>query len=174
MKEDAKPKIQIVKLTEDLIPLADKFDCGDLDLNEFIREDALKYFKGKLAVTYAVFSGRDLVGFFCLNNDSIRLNPEDKKRLDRIGKSQKTYPAIKIGRLGVSRNRRGQGVGSFIIENVIGKALEHSENIGCRYVTVDAYNQDTTLKFYSKNGFKIFREKEEKDSVPMYLDILPD
>ncbi len=166
--------LQIMKLTGDLLHLTKDFDCKDKDLNEFIQVDALKYGRGKLAVTYAVLYDRELVGYFCLSNDSISLNSEDKRKMDRLGKSQKNYPAIKIGRLGVSCARWGQGVGSFIIGNVVSKALEHSENMGCRYITVDAYNKEGALSFYSKNSFKPFSEKGEKPNKPMYLDIMPE
>ena len=56
----------------------------------------------------------------------------------------------------------------------------------CRYLTVDAYNNESTLKFYEKNGFKtIFStDKQEKEYIGlpperdlktrlMYFDLLP-
>jgi hypothetical protein len=40
---------------------------------------------------------------------------------------------------------------------------------GCRYITVDSYNNENTRKYYEANGFKDFfsTEKQEKE----YLDI---
>jgi hypothetical protein len=43
---------------------------------------------------------------------------------------------------------------------------------GCRFATVDAYNNETTRRYYETNGFKdaFSTEQQEKD----YLGIPPD
>ena len=48
------------------------FDCGDSDLNDFFRHDALLYKQELLAVTYCFedVNGK-VLGFFSLSNDSL-------------------------------------------------------------------------------------------------------
>jgi GNAT superfamily N-acetyltransferase len=165
-------KVEVLKLTEDLKHLTDDFDCGDQDLNEFVKEDALTYVNGKIAVTYILSNENKAIGFFCLSNDSIEIKGKAKTTLVKEGKRQKTYPALKIGRLGIDKKYQGNGFGSFIIKHTLGLALTHSEKIGCRYLTVDAYNRDIPISFYSRNGFQKLTQDDGKENIPMYLDLL--
>lgn len=167
---DAGRDIRIVKLTKDILSLVGGFDCGDADLNEFLQKDALRYYDGKIAVSYVLVSGGRVVGFFCLSNDAVEIRGRDKRKLQKEGKAQKTYPSIKIGRFAVDKARQHAGVGSYMIETVIGMALEHSLRMGCRYLTVDAYNKEGVRSFYLKNRFEVLREEKDKP-VLMYLDI---
>jgi GNAT superfamily N-acetyltransferase len=161
-----------MKLTEELLPLAKDFDCGDGDLNEFLKSDSLNYYNGKIAVTYLLLCDNLPVGFFCLSNDAVELKGKEKNELRKLGKAQKTYPALKIGRLGIDKSRWNKGYGTFIIKHTIGFGIVHSKKAGCRYLTVDAYNKDLPIKFYSNNGFKKLLTDEEKPSLPMYLDLI--
>ena len=94
------------------------FDCGDEDLNGFILTDAPLYRKEKLAVTYTVFEKSNhnhIVAFFSLSNDRISISDFDSKtKYNRFSrrfnnhKRLKSYPAAKIGRLGVSESLKGR------------------------------------------------------------------
>ena len=88
------------------------FNCGDADLNDFIINDANNYRKSLLAVTY-VFEHNttgDIIAYFSLANDRVSLSDfKDKTEFNRFRKSRfanekriKSYPAVKICRLGVS------------------------------------------------------------------------
>ena len=55
------------------------FNCGSLDLNEFFHEDSKVADRELVAVTYAVETGGSTAAFFCVSNDSIRV--EDTTRL---------------------------------------------------------------------------------------------
>jgi len=127
---------------------------------------------GKIAVTYLCLYGGEVIGFYCLANDTIEVKGKPKRVLKRLGKPQRTYPAIKIGRLGIDKGFTGKGVGSRIIEITIGTALAHSDNVGCRYLSVDAYDEPQVIRFYEKNGFMRLKTKEIKKKILMYLDLL--
>ena len=47
------------------------FDCGDEDLNDFLLNEAINYYKDLLAVTNLFFYGDDIVSFYSVSNDSI-------------------------------------------------------------------------------------------------------
>jgi GNAT superfamily N-acetyltransferase len=162
-------KLRIEKITEKHDVSC--FDCSDEQLNEFLREDAIGYQRGKIAVTYLCYLENQLAGYYCLMNDSIELKGRPKKVLDKLGKRQRNYPAIKIGRLGVCKKYPRMGIGSEMVKIIVGQALSQSEEVGCRFITVDAYSKPQVLSFYRKNGFKILK-KPVNDNVPMYLDIL--
>jgi predicted GNAT family N-acyltransferase len=148
----------------------DGFDCGDVNLNSFLNCDALNWQSRMIAVTRVITFHDQIIGFYCLSADSIRLDTselepglEEKRILD--------WPAVKIGRLGRSISYRAQGIGEFIFQRAIGEIREVSKSIGVRFVTVDAY--PTKVGWYEKFGFiknthKAYRKKR---NVSMRLSI---
>lgn len=65
---------------------------------------------------------------------------------------QSSYPAINIGHLGTLEKYQGLGIGSMIIDLVADTYEKHRQS-GCQFITVDALNNDKTIKFYYKNCF---------------------
>lgn len=172
----ANKNIQIVKLSEDY--QFKPFDCGDADLNEFLSEDAKLYLRRLLSVTYIMESDTDIMAYFSLSNDKISIPESDKatwrkiKRLFPYSKHRSDYPAIKIGRLGVSKLYQGQHIGTDIINFVKAMFLTNSRT-GCAFVTVDALQ--CAVPFYLKNGFKPLNQTLMTDTsqvtVPLYYDL---
>ncbi|MDR2622171.1 MAG: hypothetical protein LBC48_06270 [Dysgonamonadaceae bacterium] len=105
-------KVKIIRLEEDTA--LSSFECGDIDLNDFILNDAKNYLKSMLAVTYLLKADDEIVAYFCLSYDGLTrstiLSEEEKTLWNRVGrkipnsKRRRTYPAVKIGRLAVSPN----------------------------------------------------------------------
>jgi hypothetical protein len=154
------------------------FDCGDADLNDFLLSDAKRYSNELLAVTYLIENDSETIAFFSLLNDKITITDTDSKSQwrklirDRMpfGKRFSSYPAMKIGRLGVSIHHQGSGWGAIIIDYL--KELFISNNrTGCRHITVDAYRD--SLLFYEKNNF-LYLTSSDKDSDTrlMYFDLI--
>ena len=84
------------------------------------------------------------------------------------------FPAIEITYLAVERDRRGQGIGEFIINQVEKKVLR--DNPECEFITVEAYK----TKDYSAVGFYArchFTPAEPpigyKDTLRMYKVLHP-
>jgi hypothetical protein len=155
------------------------FDCGDSDLNEFFLNDSLNYQNQLLAVTYVVENKLDneIVAFFSLLYDKISINDlpsnnqwkKNFKDLMPTGKRFSSYPAVKIGRLGINNSYQYKGVGSFLMDFIKGSYVVDS-NAGCRYITIDAYRQ--SLKYYEKNQFKYLTPLDsEEETRAMYFDL---
>jgi len=116
-----------------------------------------------------------LYTFFSSSIDARNLpNSRKKKLTENIPheKSLSSYPATLIGRLGVNMEFSGKGVGRELMGYIKQWMLLPSNLTACRYLTVDAYNNVTTLKFYETNGFKtIFSsETQEKEYVGLPLE----
>lgn len=47
------------------------FDCGDDDLNEFLKKDAFIEQKKKLSLTHLIFYQGEVIGYFSLLTDKI-------------------------------------------------------------------------------------------------------
>ncbi|MDR3252795.1 MAG: GNAT family N-acetyltransferase [Tannerella sp.] len=160
------------------------FDCGDADLNDFLANDAIAFLKERLAVTHLmVFETNDEivpVSYFCLLTDKLMFNlsDEDKKKAWKTfnkknkihyNKHRKSYPAVKIGRLAVSQSFAGQGIGRILINYIIGIVTEMN-TIGCRFITVDAYQ--SAFDFYLKNEFDFLSDEDENETTRvMYFDL---
>ena len=87
-----------------------------------------------------------------------------------LGKRYKSYPAVKIGRFAVHQKYQKCGFGCQLIDYIKGMFITNNRT-GCQYITVDAYKQ--SLKFYEKNGFKYFTEKDKDDDTrQMYFSLV--
>ena len=174
-------KCDIFPHTDEMLQQSRPFSCGDEDLDEFFLHDAIKYERQLLAKSYC-FRLRDdnavIVCFFTLSNSSVdaRNLPNNRKRklTENIPheKSLSSYPATLIGRLGVNKEFGGKGIGTELMDFVKSWILDPSNKTACRYLTVDAYNHERTLKFYEANGFKtiFLSESQEKEYIGLPQD----
>jgi predicted GNAT family N-acyltransferase len=154
-----------------------KFDCGDEDLNDFIHNDAWNYQKQLLTVTWLFEDIQEnIIAFFSVSNDSLK--DQDYEKWNNLSrkisnrKRRKDYPSVKIGRLGVSMEAKGQNIGSQIML-FIKSWFCYENKTGCRFLLVDAYNKPEVLRFYEKNEFILLTEKDSiKKTRLMYFDLI--
>ncbi|MDH8700761.1 GNAT superfamily N-acetyltransferase [Dysgonomonadaceae bacterium PH5-43] len=156
------------------------FDCGDADLNGFLFDDAKNYLSELMATTYILEYKDCTVAYFCLLNDKVVFDTSDTKeksfwnrfnRKNKIpnDKRRQNYPAVKIGRLAVSEDFSGCGIGRFILDTVK-SLLSNKRDIACRFITVDAYN--TAFNFYEKNEFNFLSDEDKGTQTRlMYFDL---
>lgn len=88
-----------------------------------------------------------------------------RKELPQSKATLKSYPAVLIGRLGVNLKYQQYKLGSQLLDFIKSWFIDGMNKTGCRFILVDAYNDEKPLKYYFKNDFvAIFKsEKEEKD-----------
>lgn|SRR3989338_8204714 len=162
-------KLDIIKLSAGFDLSA--FDCGDSDLNSFLKDDALLYQGGSLTVTYICLYKNQIAGYFSLSSDAIRLEFEEKEAMPEPKRRLGEYPAVKIGRLAVHKDFRKKGIGTFLVKAAMGKiAGSIIKEIGCRFVTIDAY--DEAIDFYKKLGFIQNLAKKRKTGLSMRYDLI--
>ncbi len=153
------------------------FDCEDADLNEYFLKDSVESCRQLLAVTYAVEQNDELVAFFSISNDAIKKEEFPRTAFKRVTnfiphcKRYSSLPAVKIGRLATSKGKQCNGIGSEILNFMKGWFTEGNKT-GCRFIIVDAYNNEKTIRFYDKNGFLFLSSKDEEDDTRlMYFDL---
>lgn len=172
----------------------ENFDCNNSDLNEFFKQDAIKYSKDLLGKTYAFvldINKETIVCMFTVSNDSLKaddLPNSRKKKVNREiarNKQRKSYPAVLIGRLGVASKFSGSGIGSQLIDFIKAWFIDPLNKTGCRFLAVDAYNTENAINYYLKNDFEFLfsteqqekeyigkEENEELNTRMMYFDLL--
>jgi GNAT superfamily N-acetyltransferase len=157
--------------------LAQQFDCGDDDLNDFFRK-VEPHEKLLLNKTYVLSRTEEEVeslppiALISYCNDHIPLK-DIKDSVELPEEKRYPYlPAVKIARLGVHKKYCHQGIGSHIL-NMTKSFFLTQNRTGCRIITVDAYNKEPVVNFYQKNHFAFIRPKETKRELrTMYYDLI--
>lgn len=159
--------------------MVSEFDCGDEDLNDFLLSESNVYRSSLLAVTYVVEekSTHRVIAYFSLSNDKVSISDfESKSDFNRFRKHKfvnqkrlRSYPAIKIGRLAISKSAQHQSIGTYLLEFIAEYFLVDNKS-GCRFVTVDAYVD--AIPFYIKNSYQFLNnDDEDKRTRVMYFDL---
>ncbi len=147
----------------------DNFKSSELELINFLREDALDNHKLKLSVTFLWFYQEEIVLYITLLSDRITLDGELQQFFKGKDILYRSLPALKIGRLCVDERFQKRGLGKLMIIFAIEKAKEIArDKAGCRFITVDP--KDRSVAFYSKLNFKPIKTKNEQHTF--YLDVL--
>jgi len=144
----------------------------------FLVAGNIKHKKELLTETYALTEATDKtlfpVALTDLCNDSIRrekFNKISELKSFSTQKNYPSYPAVKITRLGVHHEFQRNNIGSFLL-NVTKQFFVTDNRTGCRFLTVDAYNRDNILKFYTKNDFQFFYDKDKnRKTRAMFFDL---
>ncbi len=146
------------------------FSCGttegECDLNEFLTDDALRVQGQGVAQVYLARCEGVLAGYVAISTDAIHLKFRDWKKVGLKKGDPRSVPALKVGRLAVSKEFRSKcrGLGEHLMRAAVVHALAISKRVGCRLVTVDAYPD--AIGFYEKLGFvrnKIDAEQPEPE-----------
>ncbi len=119
------------------------FDCGEPALNDWLRHRALKN-ESRFSRTYVVCEGHRVVAYFCISAGSVeRATAPSRMRRnapDRI-------PVSVIGRLAVSRECAGKGLGADLLADALRRIASASRIIGVGAVIVHA-KTDAAKSFY--------------------------
>jgi len=154
----------LFKFNEQILRNCRPFNCGVEDLNEFFSNDAIAYERDLMGKTYCWLDNSDdtkIVAMITLANAGIQtthLKNNAKRHLNKgiaYSKQGRTYPAVLIGRLGVSVEYQGGGfrIGGQIMDFIKEWFTTEDNKTGCRFVLVDAVNTPHTIQYYERNGF---------------------
>lgn len=159
------------------------FDCGDQDISDWLKEDAFIYRNQRMANTYLFHDKGQIVAYFCMSNDALNDLGEKKGFTNTIWnrfhrknaipntKRIRNYPAIKIGRIGVSIYFQKTGIAYELMDFIKGfSIIEHKP--ACRLLLLDAYNKERQINFYEKNGFRFVLDTDQHANKRlMYFDL---
>ena len=121
------------------------FDCGEPALNEWLRHRTLKN-ESRFSRTYVVCDGDRVVAYFCICAGAVeRATAPGRVRRN----APDTIPISVIGRLAVSREQAGKGLGTDILSDALRRIAVASQSIGIGAVLVQA-KDDAAKRFYMK------------------------
>ncbi len=139
------------------------FDCGEPALNDWLRNRALKN-ESRFPRTYVVCEDNRVVGYFCISAGAVqRAAAPGKVRRNAPG----TIPVSIIGRLAVSRDHAGKGLGADLLSDALRRIAVASQSIGIGAVLVQA-KDEAAKRFYMRCAEFI---EYPEDSRTLFLPI---
>ncbi len=151
-----------------LEPIHDRkdFSCGQAALDTYLKQGASQDLRRRIARVYVCTEAdsRKILGFYTLSALSVALHdlPADKAR--RLPKHP--LPAALLGRLAVSQQAQGQGVGRMLMADAIKRVLAASTTLGIYALVVDAKDQQTA-KYYEQFGFLTLSATSKRLFLPL-------
>lgn len=128
-----------------------QFDCGEVELNSFLKQFALKNNDNDIGRTYvAVRPGKtDVLGYYTISSGTVKFDqlPIELK-LPRY-----PIPTAHIGKLATDRTVQGQGLGEALLFDALDKVESASTVIGLKVVELIALH-DKAKAFYLRYGFR--------------------
>lgn len=131
----------------------DVFDCGNADLNDFLRRFARQSDDLAIARTFVATKPKDPLvhGYYTMRTGQVDVNDlpsTETKRFPRY-----PVPVVHLARLAVDRAVRAQGLGEILLLDALEKALVVSRSVAAFAVEVVAID-DSAKTFYLRYGFR--------------------
>lgn len=144
----------------------ESFDCGNHELNKYVRETATQHEAKDTSRTYVAATEGEpdkILGYYTLTLKEIpkEVMPVKYKRHPR------TFPGILLGKLAVSKAVQRQGLGELMLLDAMAKALEVSAAAGGVALFVDAIDQDAWHYYHDKYGFLPLPDNPQRLFLPM-------
>ena len=139
------------------------FDCGNHDLNRFLKKHAYINQLSGNSTTYVVSYAGTVVGYYTITLASVSHNNAP----DKVTSGQPRYPipVILLARLAVDAAHQGKGLGKALLKDAMLRALMVADIAGCRAFLVHA-KDETAKQWYRQFGM------DESPTDPLHL-LLP-
>lgn len=142
-----------------------QFRSGSDALDRYFREQASQDIKRRIATCFVAASigAQDVAGYYTLTATGVALNAlrlEISKKLPRCP----VVPAALLGRLAVSRDYQGQGLGGVLLADAL-KRTARAE-LGVFVMVVDAKDA-AAQRFYEHYGFTLLPGEVRRLCLPI-------
>ena len=140
-----------IPITAEDAPALASFECGESDIDQWLRRRALANDIRGGSRTYLVLSLDDgeLAGFFALSTHSVE---HCSLRASLRRNMPAPLPVILLGQLAVSKKFQGQGLGDSLLMAALDISMAAAESIGVAALVVHPISEKARL-FYIKRGF---------------------
>jgi GNAT superfamily N-acetyltransferase len=128
----------------------DAFDCGQEDLNQWLRKHALQNQGAGAAQTYIGLVGDLVIGYYSLAVGQIEYN-DAPERL-RKGLARHPVPIMLLARLAVDKEWQKKGVGRALLRDAVLRTMQAAEIAGIRALAVHAKDEQAR-RYYEQFDF---------------------
>ncbi len=129
------------------------FACGLASLDNYLRKQAKQDIKRRISRIFVARSpelASTIIGYYTLSTLSINLEQLPDNLARKLPKHP--VPAALIGRLAVSQQAQGHGVGKMLLMDAIKRTIGISDEIAIYAMVVDAIDEQAE-HFYQQYGF---------------------
>ena len=142
------------------------FSCGVESLDSYLRKQAGQDARKRAAAPFVLtYDGRTIAGYYTLSQYAIELEDVPEEVAKKLPKYP-LAPATLLGRLAVSIDFRGKGLGQALLMDALYRSLALSEQIASTGVIVDA-KDELAHAFYLKYGFIDLPKVDKRLFLPM-------
>lgn len=141
----------------------DSFDCGQDDLNRFLKRFALVNQAANTAQTYVTCRAKRVVGYYSLAVGSVQR--EDSPPRAVKGMARHPVPVMVLARLAVDRSEQRSGIGKGLLKDALLRTAQAADIAGIRALVVHAKDDDAR-RWYEQFDF------EPSPTDPLHLFLL--
>jgi ribosomal protein S18 acetylase RimI-like enzyme len=139
--------------------VVNRFSCGKRPLDAFLKNKAKKVMRRcEHRVFCAHLDGSpNVIGYYALQlgNESVSELPDANK--DNYLKNYTAFPALNLSFLAVESQYQRQGLGQYLLVDVLVRAAAIAEHAGYYALTLTSLDDDSTA-FYQSLNFTIYSE----------------
>lgn len=128
----------------------DSFDCGQDNLNRYLKQYALMSQRADGAKTYVGLCDETIIGYYTLVVGNVAY--EDAAERLTKGLSRDPVPVMLLARLATNLTWQGKGVGAALLRDAMQRTIQVSEIAGLRAFLVHA-KDDKAKQFYEHFNF---------------------
>ncbi|EEY89335.1 Acetyltransferase (GNAT) family protein [Prolinoborus fasciculus] len=128
------------------------FNCGQDDLNKFIKQYASQHQKSGTSKTYVAIDDdtQQVRGFYYLSSTSIGFDRVDAVLIQQLPRYP--LPCVVVGRFAVDQTAQGRGIGKVLLAHALKQVSKVAQIIGVNFVVIHAKDQKA-MEFYQRFGF---------------------
>lgn len=152
-----------------VLPLNDRhdkrsFDCGDVNLNGWLKQTARQHKEKGVSSTFVSITGEtsvEILGFYAISLAELvnaELPTQYGKRLPN------KVPVFRLGRLATALGHQGKGIGEFMLFDAIDRANRISGEVGGIGLVVNA--KHSAVDFYQRYGFELMGDHPQNLFLP--------
>lgn len=142
------------------------FSCGVGSLDLYLQKQASQDARKRAAAPFVLTpDGKTIAGYYTLSQYAIEL----KDVPDEVARKLPKYPLVSatlIGRLAISVDFRGKGLGEALLMDALHRSLKLSQQVASTGIIVDA-KDEAAHAFYQKYGFIELPKIEKRLFLPM-------
>lgn len=133
------------------------FDSGVLELDRYLRDQAGQDARRKVATPFVLVAGpASILGYYTLSACGVQ-SAELPEAVARKLPRYPLLPATLLGRLAVSRARKGQNLGRLLLIDALRRSLRNTAEVASIGVVVDALDENARA-FYLHHEFAELRD----------------
>lgn len=143
------------------------FHCNVEALDQYFHKQAGQDIRRRISRIFVAVlpdNPKEVMGYYTLSSLSIRLEQLPQKLARKLPKHP--VPAALIGRLAVTHNAQGCGIGKMLIVDAIKRTVSVSNQIAIYAMVVDAIN-DNAKDFYEQFGFIRLSDNSSRLFLPL-------